>query len=209
MAKKGEKIRLKFDPRNARKHGKKNKEAAEKSLKELGAGRSVVADKDGYLVAGNLIYEKAKKLGLPIEEVHTNGDKLVVVVRDDLENDDPRRKALALADNQIGILGDWDEDVLAELAEEIDIDLEDLGFDDLEKADDEEIEPEIEFSPALMEEHNFIVLYFDNEVDWLAAQTHFGIKSVYAQRSNGKPWAKGVGRVIDGGKYLSEVNRGL
>ena len=107
------------DKRNARIHPERNKQAARKSLDELGAGRSALADKDGVLVAGNLIFEKAMELGIPTEEIHTNGEKLIVVVRDDLKTDDPRRKALALADNQIGLLGEWDDVVLEDLKGEL------------------------------------------------------------------------------------------
>ena len=124
------KLKFKVDSRNARIHPPGNEEAAEKSLDQLGAGRSVLADREGVMVAGNLIYQKALKLGIPMEEVHTSGDKLIVVVRDDLATDDPRRKALALADNQIALLGEWDLPILEEIKLEIeDIDLDVMGFD--------------------------------------------------------------------------------
>ena len=49
--------KIKFDLRNYRKHSDKNKALIKKSLKELGAGRSVVIDADDTLVAGNGVYE--------------------------------------------------------------------------------------------------------------------------------------------------------
>lgn len=120
----------KLDPKNARIHSEHNKEAVEKSLRELGAGRSIVVDKDGVVIGGNAVYEKAVELGLETRVVHTKGDKLIVVVRDDLATDDPRRKALALADNQIATLAEWNEVLLEEIKLEIeDIDLDVMGFD--------------------------------------------------------------------------------
>jgi len=44
-----------------------------------------------------------------------------------------------------------------------------------------------------------------NEIDWLSAQTHFNLKSVYSKRQNGKPWSKGIGRVINGAEYLKDL----
>ena len=136
MAKQQDKeLVLKTDERNARLHPDRNKEAAKRSLDELGAGRSALADKDGVFIAGNLIYEKAMELKIPIETIHTNGEKLIVVVRDDLATDDPKRKALALADNQIALLAEWDlpvlEEIKLELADIDDFDFEVLGFDEV------------------------------------------------------------------------------
>ena len=122
--------KYKLDPKNARIHPDRNKEAVEKSLRELGAGRSIVVDKDGVVIGGNAVYEKALELGLETRVVHTTGDRLVVVVRDDLATDDPRRKALALADNQIATLAEWDDSLLEDLLGELeDIDLDVMGFD--------------------------------------------------------------------------------
>jgi hypothetical protein len=122
--------KIAHDPRNARRHSERNMEAVEKSLRDLGAGRSIVVDRDGVIIGGNAVYEKAIELGLDTRIVHTTGDKLVVVVRDDLSTDDPRRKALALADNQIALLAEWDEPLLEEILGEIEeIDLDVMGFD--------------------------------------------------------------------------------
>ena len=123
----------KLDPRNARTHPERNKAAVEASLRDLGAGRSIVVDADGVVIGGNAVYEQAQKLGIPVREIETDGEELVVVRRIDLKTDDPRRKALALADNQIGLLGEWEDDVLAELQSEllgeIDFDVMGFGFD--------------------------------------------------------------------------------
>ena len=44
---------IKFDKRNYRKHNDKNKQLINKSLKECGAGRSIVIDNEGEIIAGN------------------------------------------------------------------------------------------------------------------------------------------------------------
>ena len=166
------------DTSNARVHNERNKQAAEKSLDELGAGRSALADKSGVLVAGNLIYEKAMKLGIPIEQIHTNGEKLIVVVRDDLATDDPRRKALALADNQIGTLGEWDDVVLGDLLGELeDIDFDVMGFGEMgpfaigENDADEEWQGMPEFEQEDKSGFRKIIVHFNDQagVDEFAA----------------------------------------
>ena len=67
---------IKFDGRNYRKHSDRNKALIKKSLKELGAGRSVVIDADDTLVAGNGVYEQAKKLKMPVRVVETEKGRL-------------------------------------------------------------------------------------------------------------------------------------
>lgn len=203
-AKKGKKYKL--DPRNARTHPEKNKDAARKSLEELGAGRSGLADSEGVMIGGNLIYEQAKALGIPVREIETDGSELVIVKRTDLKTGDPKRIAMALADNQIGTLADWDEVQKQALLEECGMDLNTMGFDDEEAMRGlKPTPPEVEFSEALLESNNYVVLFFKNDVDWLAAQTHFDLDTVASKRSNGKAWSRGIGRVIDGAKYLMRI----
>ncbi len=61
-----------------------------------------------------------------------------------------------------------------------------------------------EFSEVMGEANNYVVLIFRNSVDWLNAITHFELETKTASRRNGKPWSKGLGRVIDGAKYLQK-----
>jgi DNA modification methylase len=82
------------------------------------------------VIGGNAVYEQALKLGIPVREVETSGDELIVVRRVDLATDDPKRKALALADNQIATLAEWEQERLDELLAEVgDIDFGTMGFE--------------------------------------------------------------------------------
>ena len=63
--------------------------------------------------------------------------------------------------------------------------------------------PEVEFTQVLSESHNYIVLYFDDEVDWLQAQTLLDLKPVRLMntvKSSDNVHAKetGIGRVLRG-----------
>jgi len=122
--------------------------------------------------------------------------------------------AIVIADNKLAENAGWDIDALTEeliLLKDADYDLSLIGFDDKELEElfavpEKPIEPQIIFSEELGEANNYIVLTFNNEIDWLSAQSHFGLKSVSSKRANGKPWSKGIGRVLNGDDYLSKVN---
>lgn len=131
---------IKYDKRNYRKHNDKNKELINKSLKECGAGRSIVIDNEENIIAGNGIYEASQKLGLKTKIIETDGSELVVVKRTDLKTDDDKRKQLAVMDNSTSDTSTFDFELLNE-----DFDTEtlsDWGIDADFEIDDEELEPE-------------------------------------------------------------------
>lgn len=102
-------MKITFDKKNYRKHSEQNKKRIRKSLTECGAGRSVLVDKDGCLIAGNGVFEQAEKMGIKTRVVETDGTELVVVKRTDIGTDDPKRKTLALADNATSDGVEWDD----------------------------------------------------------------------------------------------------
>ena len=106
--------KIKQDRRNYRVHNDENKRVIRKSLKELGAGRSIVIDNEGEIIAGNGVYEQAQKLGIKTKIVETDGSELVVVKRTDLATGDDKRKKLALADNAASDSSEWAEELLRE-----------------------------------------------------------------------------------------------
>ena len=130
---------IKFDKQNYRKHNDRNKELINKSLKECGAGRSIVIDNEGEIIAGNGIYEQASKLGLKTKIIETDGSELVVVKRTDLQTDDAKRKQLALMDNSTSDSSEFDFELLQE-----DFDTETLTDWGIDVEFDTEEEPETE-----------------------------------------------------------------
>ncbi len=90
---------IQLDPNNYRIHSKVNKDLIKKSLSECGAGRSVLIDKEGKLIAGNGVFEQAKALNIPTKIVPTDGNTLIVVQRTDLATADKKRQRLAVFDN--------------------------------------------------------------------------------------------------------------
>lgn len=107
---------LVLDPRNANRGTERGAAMLESSLREFGAGRSILVDKNGVVIAGNKTFEQAVAMGFEIETVISDGSKLVVVQRSDIEIDSPRGRRLAIADNRAGEISlRWDSDVLAEM----------------------------------------------------------------------------------------------
>ena len=107
-------IEIRLDRRNYRKHGEENKRIIKKSLEELGAGRSIVIDAEGEIIAGNGVFEQAQELGIKTKIVETDGSELVVVKRTDLRTQDEKRKNLAAADNAASDSSEWANDLLRE-----------------------------------------------------------------------------------------------
>jgi hypothetical protein len=105
---------LQPDPHNANRGTERGRAQLDTSVRRYGAGRSILADKDGVIIAGNKTLETAADLGLPIRAVHTTGDELIVVVRDDLSlATDPAARELAYADNRVAQVDlDFDPSVL-------------------------------------------------------------------------------------------------
>lgn len=100
------------DDRNANKGTQRGTGMLEDSLRKYGAGRSILTDKNGRIIAGNKTAEGAASIGLDEAiVVRTDGKRLVVVQRTDLDLDDPRTRELAIADNRINEINlVWDAD---------------------------------------------------------------------------------------------------
>ncbi len=113
---------LKFDPKNYRIHGEKNKRLIQKSLVDCGAGRSILIDKEDCIIAGNGVYEQAQELGLKVRIIESDGTELIAIKRTDLKTEDARRKALALADNYTSDTSVFDVEAILEDFTEEDID---------------------------------------------------------------------------------------
>ena len=105
---------LKFDDKNFNKHTEFGMGLLEKSLRENGAGRSILIDKDNNIIAGNGIVEAAGQIGMDkVKIVEISGDELVAVKRTDIELDSKKGREMALADNATAAADlSWDEDLL-------------------------------------------------------------------------------------------------
>lgn len=110
------------DTKNANRGTQRGRGLLEKSLRQYGAGRSVLSDKYGNLIAGNKTLEIAAQIDLPVRVVQTDGNELVVVQRTDLDIDSEAGRGLAIADNRTGEASlEWNADVLLDLSNTVDL----------------------------------------------------------------------------------------
>ena len=115
------------DPRNANKGTPRGLDMLETSLQQTGAGRSILVDKHGRVIAGNKTLEKWASMmeQAQIRVVQTDGQELVVVQRQDLDLEDPNGLARKLAyyDNRTSELDlAWNADEIAhDLAADMDL----------------------------------------------------------------------------------------
>lgn len=105
---------LKFDDKNFNKHTEFGMSLLEKSLKENGAGRSILIDKDNNIIAGNGIIEAAGQAGFDkVKIVETTGDEIVAVKRMDVSLNSEQGRKMALADNATAAADlEWDDELL-------------------------------------------------------------------------------------------------
>lgn len=98
----------KDDPQNANKGSERGSQMIQDSLETVGTGRSLVADKDDYLVAGNKTRKAAEQLGITeVIEITTKGDAIIVHKREDynlLSEDDKRARLSAYFDNRTAMV---------------------------------------------------------------------------------------------------------
>ena len=110
----------------------KGREMIEKSFRELGAGRSILLDKNNRIIAGNKSQQAAIATGITkVRIVDTDGDEIVAVRRRDVDLDSKLGRELAFADNatqQVSLA--WDETELQAVQADVEgFDIADFGFD--------------------------------------------------------------------------------
>ena len=108
------------------------------SIREFGWKQPIVIDRNGVIVACHTRYKAALQLGLKTAPC---------VLADDLT--DEQVKAYRLADNKTAEAAEWDIESLAKELEEINLDMEQFGFEgDLDLEDDDD-EPDATENPTL------------------------------------------------------------
>jgi len=190
------------------KNPRKNKDAVAyvmNSIEQFGFKNPIIIDKNNEIIAGHTRLMAAKKLGM---------EEVPCIMADDLTEDQIR--AFRIIDNKTSEYAQWDMGLLGEELQAIEgIDMEMYGFDlnmDEETKEKDE-KPEVEFTEVLGEEHNYIVLYFDNEVDWLQILSILDIEEVknLSTRIDGmvrdNMERRGIGRVIKGNVALEKLRK--
>lgn len=185
--------------RNPKKHDVVDIDLIAKSIERNGFGENLlVCPETNEVLAGNGRYLAAKKLGL----------KEVPVVYAPEGLTEKQKADLVIASNKLVEVSGYNDN-LQILIDMFELNPEDFGMQAIENAvaEMEDEEPEVPFTEELREEHNYIVLYFDNDVDWLQAETLFGKYLTTKQALNSKEGFRkmGVGRVVRGADVLKDL----
>ena len=181
---------------NPRQITKKQYNDLKMSIEKFGIVDPVVLNKDMTVIGGHQRLKVCKDL---------NHDVIPCVVLD-LSKEEERELNIRL--NKSG--GEFDMDALANY---FDVEeLTDWGFKHVElglnidKIDAKDnIETEYPFATELDISNNYIVLKFDNDIDWIQAKTLFKLQTEVARRTNGKAWSQGIGRVLNVSKAIKMI----
>lgn len=132
---------LEFDNKNFNKHTEFGMSLLEKSLRNNGAGRSILIDKNNRIIGGNGVVEVAGQIGLEnVRIVESDGTEIIAVKRTDIDLDSKQGREMALADNATASADlAWDYEALADIESEFDIDVSSWGviLDDGQEVIDE------------------------------------------------------------------------
>lgn len=181
--------------KNAKKHPDKQLKKIAASLREFGWQQPIVVDKEGVIIVGHGRWKAYQKYSDGIEPPEIK-----------VANLSPEQaKAYRLADNKLNESA-WQLDLAVEDLSELSREMFELtGFDDSVFGKKSEFEnPEIEFSEELLLEHNYVVLYFDNQFDWQVACDKFGLKLAKSIAPEGSQKI-GIGRVIKGKDIIDKL----
>lgn len=199
-------VQLKPHPRNPRIHPMKDSpqwNALKKSLESDYFDPIVWNRTNGLLVSGHLRTKVLMDAGF------THADAVIV------NYDEATHLARMIAANRLQ--GEDDAALMKDLFEELDtgaFDMELTGFSESELEDimaplNEEMEKgssEVEFTEEIMETSQYIVLYFNNEIDWQTAFAQFGLETKKTPDSRQGYERRGIGRVINGVEVLKRMN---
>lgn len=120
------------DQHNFNKGTEQGGQLMEQSFKELGAGRSILVDKNGNIIAGNKSQKAAMAAGIKrVRVIETTGDELIAVKRTDVDIDSEGCRRMAYLDNltnQVNLV--WDKEELDAVQAECEgFDINDYGID--------------------------------------------------------------------------------
>lgn len=186
-------------PYNPRKISPKALRGLSASLNEFGVVQPLVWNKTTKRLVGG--HQRARAL---LAAGETEAPVVVVAL------DEKREKTLNVSLNNPEITGEF-TDELEGLLKEIQKDApklyNDLRLGTLEASEKKtrNREGEIQFTEELMESHNYVVLYFDNEISWLQLQTLYPLKTVKALDSKPGFEKMGIGRVVNGEDFLKVI----
>lgn len=187
---------LKPHPKNPNRHPPEQIELLAKVIDHQGWRAPIVVSKlSGFIVAGHARREAALKLGFAevpcdFQDFATEADEL----------------AHLLADNHIAELADEDGLMLKDILKQLDDSGLDRALAGILAEEDEASgapPPEYPMTPKLCETHDYVVVFVDNEIDFLFLQTICGVQIEKSYKKTGV----GVGRCVPFKKFLNAIRQ--
>lgn len=175
------------------------------SIAQCGYISPIIVDENMIVLAGHTRLKAIQELGWKEVEVK---------IQTGLSEE--QKKKYRILDNKTSEFADWDTEKLLEELDGLDFNGFDFGLTEEEEAEAEKkeiVKAEVPFTEVLGEEHNYVVLYFDNEVDWLQLLSIIDVntKKSLSTRKDGKlpkiMERKGVGRVLKGREVLETLRK--
>ena len=193
---------LKDHPQNPRSIEDSALQGLMRSIEEFGLIEPIIWNqRTGHIVGG---HQRKKAL-----EIAGYKETQVLVV-----DFDPEKEMLAnLSLNNPKIQGDYTPGAVG-LIEEIlghdagvifDLRLDELRDDLAPEPERATVKPEVPFTAEVFEEQNYVVLTFKNKADWVWLNSIFPLTTVKALDAEPGFEKQGVGRVVDGVKFLRTV----
>ncbi len=151
------------DDRNLNLGTERGRELLERSLQEYGAGRSILIDRNGRIIAGNKTVLAAMKEGIEdVEVVESTGKELIAVKRTDVDINSKNGRGLAMADNAVAAADlRWDYSLLSEMKDE-GLEIERFGIEDVFGIEDDS---DLKGGEAKEDRERIIIVYKDEDAD--------------------------------------------
>lgn len=192
------------NPANWRIHTRVQQQATLGLLNEVGVVQNVIVNKrTGFMVDGHM------RVAMAISE-HVSEVPITYVDLDETEE----RKVLASFD-PLGAMARQDDELLGDLLDGLEVEDEALrsmldGLIEQDKETPEKVRGEVTLSPELLERQDYLVVVFDNELDWRAICDELEIHTVFEQdpdtvRKGAQSANTGIGRVLMGKALLARL----
>jgi ParB-like chromosome segregation protein Spo0J len=125
-------IRIKPDPRNTNKHTETGMQLLEHSIDKAGVLESISVATDGTIISGHARKEIFDKKGMIAKEIELQENEFAVIKTKIQPNTKEYYEAQILANTTANKNFKLDRELVAEIVEEFDIDIEEVGVEVLE-----------------------------------------------------------------------------
>lgn len=121
-------IKIKASVKNTNKHTSDGMKLLETSIDKVGVIESISVTKEGTIISGHARKTLFDKKNMVPKEIHLEENEYPVIVTDIADNTKQYFEAQILANTTANKNFDLDTDLINEVAEEYDIDIEEVGF---------------------------------------------------------------------------------